>query len=144
MKTTSTKGIELIKRHEGLRLDAYQCPAGKLTIGYGHTGKDVVAGDRITQGTAERLLQGDLRWAENTVNEHVKKELNQNQFDALVSFTFNVGPSNFKSSTLLKRVNANTEDPDIAKQFARWNKADGKELAGLTRRRADEAKLYFS
>lgn len=139
---TSRTGIELIKAHEGLRLDAYLCPAGVPTIGYGHT-YNVKMGDRVTAEQAERLLIGDLITAETEVNRY-GFDLTQNQFDALVSFVFNVGVGNFRRSTLLKRLKANPNDPDIANQFKRWVYGGGKVLPGLVRRRNEEAKLYFT
>ena len=139
---TSRKGIEFIKAHEGLRLDAYLCPAGVPTIGYGHT-HGVKMGDRITAEQAEKFLIGDLIVAETEVNRY-GLDLTQNQFDALVSFVYNIGAGNFRSSTLLKRLKANPNDPDIANQFMRWVYGDGKVLPGLIRRREDEAKLYFT
>lgn len=102
---TSKKGIELIKKHEGLRLEAYQCAANKWTIGYGHV---ILSGENlkiITKQQAEELLMKDLSIAEKCVNENVKVEISQNQFDALVSFVFNVGCGAFKSSTMLKALN---------------------------------------
>ena len=139
---TSRKGIEFIKAHEGLRLDAYLCPAGVPTIGYGHT-HGVKMGDRITEEQAEKFLIDDLIVAETEVNRY-GFDLTQNQFDALVSFVFNVGVGNFRSSTLLKRLKANPNDPDIANQFKKWVYVNGKVLPGLVRRRNDEAKLYFT
>ena len=139
---TSRKGIEFIKAHEGLRLDAYLCPAGVPTIGYGHT-HGVKMGDRITEEQAERLLIGDLAVAERGVNRY-GFDLTQNQFDALVSFVYNIGAGNFRSSTLLKRLKDNPNDPDIEYQFRRWVYGGGKVLPGLVRRRKDEAKLYFN
>ena len=139
---TSRKGIEFIKAHEGLRLDAYLCPAGVPTIGYGHT-YNVKIGDRITAGQSERFLIGDLIVAETEINRY-GFDLTQNQFDALVSFVYNIGAGNFRSSTLLKRLKANPNDPDIANQFKRWVYGGGKVLPGLVRRRNDEAKLYFT
>ena len=138
---TSRKGIEFIKAHEGLRLDAYLCPAGVPTIGYGHT-YNVKMGDRITEEQAERFLIGDLIVAETEVNRY-GFDLTQNQFDALVSFVYNIGAGNFRSSTLLKRLKANPNDPDIANQFKRWVYGGGKVLPGLVRRRNEESKLYF-
>lgn len=140
--TTSQNGIELIKRHEGLRLGAYLDAAGVWTIGYGSTG-GVRPGDVITEAQAEALLREDIRTAEREVGRH-KLNINQNQFDALVSFTFNVGSGNFRSSTLLKRIKENPDHPDIANQFRRWVYGGGKVLPGLIKRRAEEAKLYFS
>lgn len=134
--------MELIKKHEGLRLDAYLCPAGVWTIGYGHT-KNVRPGDRITQHLAEQYLRDDLRDAELTVLRLVRHSLNQNQFDALVSFVFNLGAGNFQSSTLLKKINENPRDHDIKAQFKRWVYANKKVLPGLVTRRNEEAELYF-
>ena len=139
---TSQKGIDFIKRHESLRLDAYLCPAGVPTIGYGHT-HGVKMGDRITEEQAEKFLIDDLAVVEREVNRY-GFELTQNQFDALVSFVYNVGARNFRSSTLLKRLKDNPNDPDIANQFKRWVYGNGKVLPGLVRRRNEEAKLYFN
>ena len=138
----SRTGIELIKAHEGLRLAAYICPSGVPTIGYGHT-YNVKMGDRITEEQAEKFLIDDLAVAEREVNRY-GLNLTQNQFDALVSFVFNVGVGNFRSSTLLKRLKANPNDPDIANQFKKWVYGGGKVLPGLVRRREEEAKLYFT
>ena len=138
---TSQNGIEFIKRHEGLRLKAYQCPAGVWTIGYGST-VGVRPGDVINEAQAEALLREDIRIAEREVNRH-KLNINQNKFDALVSFTFNVGYWNFRNSTLLKRIKENPNHPDIENQFGRWIYAKGRVLPGLVKRREEEAKLYF-
>lgn len=138
---TSKQGIELIKRYEGLRLKAYVCPAGVATIGWGHT-KGVKAGMVIDLAEAERLLADDIAIAERCVNCDAEN-LNQNQFDALVSFVFNVGTANYKKSTLRKKVLSNPNDPAIADQFERWVYAKGKVLLGLMKRRADECELYF-
>lgn len=138
----SDKGLEVIKQHEGLCLKAYVCPAGVLTIGYGHTG-DVLEGQEITEDEAERLLRNDVSWAEDCVNESVEVSLTQNQFDALVSFVYNIGCNAFRSSTLLRLLNSgNTEA--AAQQFHRWNKGGGRVLAGLTKRRAHEAELFLA
>lgn len=139
---TSQRGIELIKKHEGLRLSAYLCPAGVPTIGYGHT-KGVKLGQVITEAEAEQFLIEDLKTSEQEIDRH-NLQLNQNQFDALVSFVFNVGAGNFRSSTLLRRVKLNPDDRDIENQFKRWAYAKGRVLPGLVKRRNDEAKLYFS
>lgn len=141
MKTTSQAGIDLIKQFEGERLTSYYCPAGVLTIGTGHTGSDVKPNQTITGAESLRLLQGDLRRFEKAVNSYVKVPLTQNQFDALVCFAFNVGTGALASSTLLKLLNAGKYKGAQA-QFGRWNKAGGKALAGLTRRRAAEAALF--
>ena len=140
---TSSKGIFLIKSFESLQTEAYRCPAGVLTIGYGHTGKDVHEGQVITAEKAEQLLTDDLRTFENYVNG-LGLNLKQGQFDALVSFAYNCGIGNLKSSTLLKKVIANPNDSSIQYEFAKWNKAGGKVLLGLTRRRKQESNLYFS
>ncbi|MFA6812970.1 MAG: lysozyme, partial [Bacteroidaceae bacterium] len=112
------------------------------TIGYGHT-LGVRMSDTITKSQAEQLLRGDLITAESEINKH-NLNINQNQFDALVSFVFNIGVGNFRTSTLLKRLKHDTRDPDIEKQFKRWIYAGGKILNGLIKRRNNEIKLYFS
>lgn len=139
---TSKNGIEFIKSHEGFRLKAYTDSVGVWTIGYGHTG-GVKMGDVITEEQAEKFLIEDLETAENEINSH-NLNLNQNQFDALVSFTFNLGIGNFRSSTLLRRIKADPNDRDIEMQFKRWVYAGGNILKGLITRRNDEARLYFS
>lgn len=140
----SSRGIELIKSFEGLVTTAYRCQAGVLTIGYGHT-YNVYQGQTISREEAEQLLARDLVWAEECVNSKVRKPLNQNQFDALVSFAFNVGPTNFHNSTLLRVINADPDNYDaVVRQLKRWNHAGGVISRGLTRRRDAEAKLYTS
>lgn len=142
MKITK-EGINLIKKFEGLRLDAYLCPAGVWTIGYGHT-KGVKKGDKITGEEAEMFLKSDLRTFEIGVECLIKKQLTDNQFSSLVSFAYNLGLNNLKSSTLLKKVNANPNDKAIVDEFIKWIYAGGKQLEGLKRRRQAEAYLYFS
>lgn len=139
---TSQKGISLIKGHEKLRLKAYRCPAGVLTIGYGHT-KGVKEGDTITEQQAEQFLKEDLAEAEDAVLR-TKVALNQNQFDALVSFVFNIGASKFNGSTLKKKLLKNASDKSISIEFSRWIYSKGEKLNGLVKRREDEATLYFS
>ena len=139
---TSKQGIELIKSFEGLRLRAYVCPAGVATIGWGHT-KGVKAGMVIDLAEAERMLADDIAIAERCVNCDADS-LNQNQFDALVSFVFNVGTANYKKSTLRKKVLANPNDTAIADEFGRWKYANKIVLPGLVRRRKAESDLYFS
>ena len=141
--TISKNGIALIKAHEGFRLKAYLCPANVWTIGYGHTGSDVYMGKVITEDEAENLLITDLIKFEKAVRNNVHKQLTQNQFDALVSFTFNLGEGNLKKSTLLRKVNQNPNDPSIEIEFKKWVNAAGKRLPGLVKRRAEEAELYF-
>ena len=138
----SQKGINLIKNFEGCRLTAYKCPANILTIGYGHTGSDVHTGQKITQEEAEKLLRQDLIIHCNNVSKLVKVPLNQNQFDALVSFEYNVGYGNFKSSTLLKLLNQG-KYKEASEQFGRWKFAGGKVLAGFVKRREAEKQLFL-
>jgi len=138
----SEKGLNLIKRHEGLRLKSYMCPAGKWTIGYGHT-RTAKPDQYITEDTAEELLILDLDVA-CIVVESSLNNLTQNQFDALVSFVFNVGSGNFRKSTLLKKIKANATEEAIREQFYRWVYANKNILGGLVKRRKDEADLYFS
>lgn len=137
------KKTDIIKKHEGLRLEAYMpTPNDVWTIGYGHT-KTAKPGMKITEDHAEDLLLSDIAWAENAVNNLVTVYLTQNQFDALVSFVFNVGQGNFANSTLLRMLNK--EDyKGAADQFLRWNKQKGKVLNGLTKRREEERKLFLS
>lgn len=139
----TNEGINLIKEFEGLELKAYLCPAGVWTIGYGHT-KGVKKGDKITQLEADNFLKEDLSSFEKGVTRLIKSNINQNQFDALVSFAFNLGLANFKKSTLLKKVNSNPDDRTIVDEFIKWIHAGGKQLEGLKKRRQAEAYLYFS
>lgn len=138
---TSDKGIALIKQFEGLRLDAYICPAGVPTIGYGTT-RNVKMGQSITEADADRMLCEDLTTFEACVTNSVDAPLTQEQFDALVCFVYNLGCGAFKGSTLLKKINA--QDPGAADEFLRWNKAGGRVLPGLTRRREAERALFLS
>lgn len=137
----SDKGMELIKKFEGLRLEAYKNKNDVWTIGYGHT-KTAHKGKAITKEEAEELLRFDLEWAEKAVCNHVKVKLTQNQFDALVSFTFNLGEANFVNSTLLKRVNRNQHNL-VPKELTKWVYREHETLKGLARRRVQEAKLYL-
>ena len=138
---TSQKGIDLIKKFEGCRLEAYRCPAGIWTIGYGHT-KGVKDGQKITQEQAEELLRDDLRVYEQAVESCVKVPINQNQFDALVSFCYNCGAEALRTATLLRLLNE-SKYSDAGEQFLRWNKAGGKVLVGLTRRREEERGMFL-
>lgn len=141
-KSVSPAGVELIKSHEGLSLKAYPDPGSggePWTIGYGHTG-GVKRGDVITQSQADAFLRDDLRRFERAVSR-LAPNTTQNQFDALVSFAFNLGEGNLEKSTLLKKHNAG-DYAGAAKEFIRWNRAAGKVLNGLTRRRTEEAALY--
>jgi lysozyme len=146
---TSEKGISLIKTFEGLSLKPYLCPAKIPTIGYGNTfyenGKKVSLKDSIiTESRATDLLRFTMSKFEQYVDSYCVDTITQNQFDALVSFCFNLGPANLKSSTLLKKVNKDPNDPTIRKEFMKWTKAGGRTLKGLVRRREAEADLYFS
>ncbi|MDN3688693.1 lysozyme [Cyclobacterium jeungdonense] len=147
MRTTST-GINLIKHSEGLRLEAYICPAGIPTIGYGSTsypdGKPVKMGDSITESQASQLLQDTVASFEKGVRRLVTRDLTPNQFSALVSFAFNLGLGALERSTLLRKVNTNPSDPFIREEFHRWVHAGGKVLPGLVTRRKAEADLYFT
>lgn len=137
----SQNGINLIKKFEGCSLKAYKCPAGVWTIGYGHTNK-VFADDMITQEEAETLLKQDLIIHCNNVTKLVKTPLNQNQFDALVSFEYNVGYTAFQNSTLLKLLNQKKYN-EAAEQFDRWVYAGKTKLAGLVNRRKAEKELFL-
>jgi|TARA_Y100000361_G_scaffold29125_1_gene23954 lysozyme len=136
----SQNGIDLIKHFEGCELEAYKCPAGVWTIGYGHT-KGIQPGMVITEETANDMLVEELEEYENYINSMVKCPLSQNQFDALVSWVYNLGPANLQASTLLKVLNAG-DYAGVPAQIMRWNKAGGKVLEGLTRRRQAEADLF--
>lgn|SRR3990167_3094243 len=142
------KGINLIKKYEGCELIAYLCPAKVWTIGVGSTyyenGERVKEGDKITQERAEELLKNLLVSYEKSVDSFTRDDINQNQFDALVSFAYNCGVGNLKSSTLLKKVNINPNDKSIITEFLKWTKSTGKTMQGLINRRTDEAQLYFS
>ena len=133
-------GIDLIKDCEGLHLTPYLCPAKVWTIGYGHT-RTVRNGMSITQEEADHLLSGDLQIVERFIQLLVTVPLNDNQFAALVSFTFNVGKSNFEHSTLLRLLNRGWYD-QVPAQLMRWNRSRGEVLGGLSRRRGAEAKLW--
>lgn len=146
---TSSKGIELIKSFEGFFSKPYLCPANVPTIGYGTirypNGKKVTLADpEINESTAREYLMDELNTFEKSVDALCRDDINQNQFDALVSFCYNLGAGNLKSSTLLKKVNANPLDPTIKDEFLKWNRGGGKVLKGLTKRRQAEADLYFS
>ncbi len=139
-RTINKSGLDLVKSFEGCKLKAYVCPAGVLTIGYGSTGPHVKPGMTITQDQADDLLRSDLRRFEDYVDQHCKPATD-NQFSALVSFCFNVGEGNLRTSTL-RRLHKAGDYAGAQAQFARWNKGGGKVLAGLVRRRKAEAKLY--
>lgn len=141
MLEPSDDAFNLIKKYEGLRLRAYKCPAGKYTIGYGHTA-NVKYGDIITVEKAEELLKKDVSFISRELNQVIKIELNQHQFDALVSFTFNVGIGAFTTSTLLKKINSNNLK-EVPTQLLRWVYVGKKITKGLVNRRKAEAELFI-
>lgn len=147
--TLNDKGYQLIAKHEGLRLSPYLCPANVPTIGYGNTfypsGKKVTMQDKpITQATAMWMLKETANKFAQDVDRLVTSNITQNQFNALVSFAFNLGSAALGRSTLLRKVNLNPKDTSITQEFMKWNKAGGRVLSGLTKRRAEEAALYFT
>lgn len=141
MMTTSNQGKNLIKEAEGLRLDAYRCPAGIPTIGWGHT-KGVKLGQHITVQQAEDMLVEDIAPIERLLNG-LKINFRQEQFDALVSWIFNFGEGKFKGSTMYKRIIANAKDEEITDQMVKWINAAGRPLLGLMKRRVAEANLFI-
>lgn len=150
MKITKigTKGLDLIKSFEGLKLKPYLCPAKVPTVGYGSTfyenDKKVKLTDpSITEQRASELLLDSLKGFERYVDSYCRDDINQNQFDALVSFCYNLGPANLKSSTLLKKANVNPNDETIRDEFMKWTRSSGKILKGLVARRQAESDLYF-
>lgn len=144
----SERGIKLIQSFESCKLTAYEDVIGVWTIGWGNTyyenGKPVKKGDKITQEKADLLFKNVLATFEDRVSKLITSNINQNQFDALVSFAYNNGIGNLKASTLLKKVNFNPNDPEIANQFSRWINSGGKPFKGLIRRRKEESELYFT
>ncbi len=145
---TGTKGIELIKKFEGFKSKPYLCPAKIPTIAYGATfypnGKKVTMTDKaLTEAEGVELLKTMLTKFEQYVDSFCVDSITQNQFDALVSFCYNLGPSSLKSSTLLKKVNKNPNDETIRAEFMKWVKSGGVTLQGLVSRRTAEADLYF-
>jgi len=142
-------GINLIKSYEGLKLKPYLCPAKIPTVGYGNTfyenGTKVTMNDpAITEERAVELLLFILKGFEQHVDSYCVDTITQNQFDALTSFCYNVGAGNLKSSTLLKKVNVDPNDPTIKDEFMKWTRGGGKVLPGLVKRRTSEAELYFT
>ena len=136
----SKNGLDLIKHFEGCELEAYKCPAGVWTIGYGHI-KTAVEGMTITQHQADEMLIEEMNEYEGYINNSVRVDLTQNQFDAMVSWVYNLGSGNLNASTLLKVLNSG-DYVGVPEQLLRWNKAGGRVLEGLTRRRQAEADLF--
>lgn len=147
MMKCSQKGLDIIKSFEGLRLKAYQDQIWVWTIGYGTTyyadGRKVKMGDVITKEQAEAELRHYVNDKCRLINEALKNCLNQNQYDAICSFVYNLGIGAFNKSTLLKKINVNPDDPMIKGEFMKWVKAGGRTLPGLIKRRAQEAEIYF-
>ena len=144
----NNKGYDLIVKHEGLSLKPYLCPAKIPTIGYGNTyysnGKRVTLLDEpITKEYALEIFKEIANRFAKAVSKLVVVPLNQNQFNALVSFAYNVGMANFQKSTLLKKVNKNKDDISIELEFNKWVFAKGVKLNGLVKRRKDESNIYF-
>jgi lysozyme len=145
----SQKGLDLIKKFEGFSAKPYLCPAGVPTIGYGATyytnGTKVTMNDApISEEWAEQLLSNMVHTYEKAVTSLVIPHISQNQFDALTSFAYNVGVTNFRKSTLLRLINKNPDNPEIANQFMKWVRGGGKVINGLIKRRQIESKLYFT
>ena len=136
----SEEGKALIKKFEGCKLDSYRCSANVATIGYGHI-KGVSDGDSCTKDEADQMLAEDLEEFEGYVDKLVTVDLEQNQFDALVAWTFNLGPTNLKSSTMLRVLNEGKHE-NVPSEMKRWNKAGGETLEGLIRRREAESLLW--
>jgi len=142
MMNISQEGLALIKKFEGCELKAYRCPANVLTIGYGVT-KGVTEDMEITQQEADEMLAGELIEYTEYINNMVKVALNQSQFDALTAWIYNLGPTNFKDSTLLRVLNEGRYN-EVPQEIKRWNKANGQVLNGLIKRREAEALLFQS
>ena len=142
MRKINVAGLQLIKSFEGVKLRSYKDSVGVWTIGYGHT-DNVEPGDVITEAEAEGYLRDDLDDAERAVDAYVTVPLSDNQFAALVSFVFNLGPTAFNRSTLLKVLNQRNYK-QAANEFLKWNRAGGKILAGLVRRREAERNLFLT
>ena len=140
MMQLSKTGIELLKHFEGCELKAYQDSVGVWTIGYGHT-KGIYEGLEITQSEAEKMLVDELPEYEGYITDKIVPRLQQHEFDALVCWVYNLGPTNLSSSTMLKKLNAG-EFKEVPFQMKRWDKAGGQPLLGLTRRRNAEALLF--
>ena len=145
---TSKNGLDIIKRFESFRSKPYLCPAGVPTIGYGTTiypsGKKVTINDQeITESEANVYLSYDVVKFEKSVSACVTQKINQNQFDALISFTYNLGSDALRKSTLLKKININPSDVSIRTEFSKWVRAGGVILRGLVSRRIAESNLYF-
>jgi lysozyme len=154
MTKINEEGMRIIRESEGRSLSVYLCPAGKKTVGFGHVDESMRVGDTITEEVAERLLEQDIRQFEEIVERNVRVRLNENQFSALVSFTFNVGPGKIgvkdgfvtlksgRTSTMLSRINMG-QFIQAAEEFPKWVSAGGRQLPGLVTRRAKERALFL-
>lgn len=144
----SKKALDIIKKWESMRLNAYLDPIGIPTIGYGtikyENGAKVKMGEKVTQKRADELLDFEAGKKAREINKLLKKELNQNQYDAILSFSYNVGTGALGKSTLLKKINVSPCDPTIKGEFMKWIYAGGQKFSGLENRRKEEAALYFS
>jgi lysozyme len=136
------RAADFVAQFEGLALKAYRCPAGVLTVGYGHTGKDVYDGQEITEEEAIELLVDDLKRHFRDIKNLVTAEVTENQCIAMLSFAFNVGAANFQRSSVRKNLNRGAP-LQAAESFLLWNRAGGKVLPGLTRRRNAERRLFL-
>lgn len=139
---SSQEAINLIKKFEGFRSELYYCPAGLPTIGYGHVIKKGDTRKSVTEYEAEQLLVGDVQIVERAIHRYVKVDLFQNQFDALVSFIYNVGTAAFQRSTIRQKINRE-DHQDAGNEFQRWVYSAGYKLPGLVIRRAEESRLYL-
>ena len=140
---TIQKVINLIKQFEGFRSSPYRCPGGRLTIGFGHIGPDVVPGLKVTEEEAEVLLRKDLELVERAMEPMIFVELSDNQFSACASLTYNIGISAFRHSTLLKKIN-DGDLPGAAMEFLKWDKVNGIPVPGLLKRRKVERDVFHS
>ncbi|CAB5223925.1 COG3772 Phage-related lysozyme (muraminidase) [uncultured Caudovirales phage] len=143
------KGIDIIKKYEGFSKAPYLCPSGIPTIGYGSTfyadGKKVTIHDKpISEEDATQILIYVIDDFSKKVIKMLKKELNENQFNALISIAYNIGTGALSKSTLLKKININPDDKSIRDEFLKWNRGGGKVLNGLVKRRLEESELYFT
>lgn len=143
MRATTRRGVDLVMSHEGFSAFPYLCPAGWWTIGYGHTKGVTKATKPISKVVARELLEADLATAESAVGRLIRVELTDGQFDALVSFTFNLGGGALQRSTLRQKLNRG-EFEEAADEFKKWVWGGGRKLPGLVRRRADERELFLS
>ena len=140
---TSNKGVDFIKSFEHFSPKSYICPAGFQTIGYGHVVSRHDHFDEISETYAEELLTKDLCLAETAVHRNITAPLEQNQFDALVSFVFNLGSGSLQRSSLRQKINYGSDEDEIRSEFVKWIYAGGKRLLGLLRRREAEAGMYL-